>query len=200
MSASLAASAPADTAAAIRAALGPRAVVLVGMMGAGKSSVGKRLAAQLGLPFVDADSEIEIAAAMSIPDIFECRGEAAFREGEARVIRRLLDGGAIVLATGGGAMMRADTREAIRARGVSVWLKADADVLMRRVRRRGDRPLLRTADPEATLRRLLDERAPVYATADIVVQSREVTHEVVVADILAALAAHFGVATGSAPP
>src|ERR1700742_1457753 len=131
----------------IIAALGMRSVVLVGMMGAGKSTIGRRLAARLRLPFLDADTEIETAAGMSIPDIFETHGEPHFRDGEARVIARLLDGGPGVLATGGGAFLREDTRARIGRQAVSIWLKADADVIMRRVRRRADRPLLRTADP-----------------------------------------------------
>jgi shikimate kinase len=146
-------------AAGLVAALGARSVVLVGMMGAGKSSVGRRLATRLGLPFTDADNEIEAAAGMSIPEIFAAHGEAAFRSGEARVIARLLDGGPQVLATGGGAFMNADTRAAIRAKAVSVWLKAEFDVLMRRVKRRSDRPLLKTADPAATLKALMETRA-----------------------------------------
>jgi shikimate kinase len=169
-------------------ALGPRSIVLVGMMGAGKSSIGRRLALRLGIPFVDADMEIEKAAGMSIPDIFDSRGEAEFRSGEARVILRLLDNGPQVLATGGGAFMNPDTRAAIAAKGVSIWLKADFDVLMRRIRRRHDRPLLRTEDPGATLQRLMDERYPVYALADLTLQSRDVPHDKIVEEIVAALA------------
>src|SRR5436190_17718360 len=142
----------------IMAALGPRSVVLVGMMGAGKSTIGRRLSARLRLPFLDADTEIEAAAAMSISDIFENHGERYFRDGEARVIARLLDSGPSVLATGGGAFMRQDTRGRIRDKAVSIWLKADADVILRRVKRRVDRPLLQTADPAATIGRLIEER------------------------------------------
>ncbi|MDT3684794.1 MAG: shikimate kinase [Pseudorhodoplanes sp.] len=171
--------------------LGRRSVVLVGMMGAGKSSVGRKLAARLGLPFVDADNEIEAAAGMSIPDIFETRGEAEFRSGEARVIARLLETGPQVLATGGGAFMNADTRATIRAKGVSVWLRADFDVLMKRIRRRNDRPMLKTDDPAATLRNLIELRYPVYAEADITVDSRDVLHEVIVDEILDALRGYF---------
>lgn len=177
--------------AAIAAGLGRRSIVLVGMMGAGKSSVGRKLAGRLALPFVDADSEIEAAAGMSIPDIFEVRGEAEFRSGEARVIARLLEAGPQVLATGGGAFMNADTRGAIRAKGVSVWLRADFDVLMKRIRRRNDRPLLKTDDPAATLRKLIEQRYPVYAEADIAVDSRDVLHDVIVDEILNALHGHF---------
>jgi len=174
------------------AALGRRSIVLVGMMGAGKSSVGRRLAARLELPFVDADNEIEAAAGMSIPDIFATRGEAAFRSGEARVIGRLLDGGPQVLATGGGAFMSAETRAAARAKAVSVWLKADFEVLLRRVKRRTDRPMLKTADPAETLRRLMEERGPIYAEADLTVDSRDVPHAAVVDDIVSALDAFLG--------
>jgi shikimate kinase len=176
-------------AAAILALLGRRSVVLVGMMGVGKSSIGRRLASRLGVPFVDADTEIEKAAGMSIADIFTRHGEADFRSGEARVIARLLDGGPQVLATGGGAVMNADTRSAIKAKGVSIWLSAELDVLMRRInKRKNERPLLQTADPAATLRQLLVAREPFYAQADLTVQSREVPHEAIVAEIMTALA------------
>jgi shikimate kinase len=176
--------------AAILGLLGSRSIVLTGMMGVGKSSIGRRLAARLNVPFVDADTEIEKAAGMSIRDIFARHGEADFRSGEARVIARLLDGGPQVLATGGGAVMNADTRAAIKAKGVSVWLSAEFDVLMRRInKRKNDRPLLQTADPAATLRELLAAREPVYAQADITVQSREGPHDVIVSEIMAALAA-----------
>jgi len=176
--------------AAIVAALGARSVVLVGMMGAGKSSIGRRLAGRLCIPFADADNEIEIAhQRMSIPDIFSTYGEAYFRSGEARVIARLLDGGPQVLATGGGAFLNADTRALIAVKGVSIWLHADFDVLQRRIsKRRSDRPLLQTDDPAETLRRLLAEREPAYALADLTVQSREVPHEAIVADLMTALA------------
>ena len=174
---------------AILTALGARSVVLVGMMGAGKSSIGRRLASRLGIPFVDADAEIETAAGMSIPDIFTTRGEAVFRAGEARVIARLLESGPQVLATGGGAFMNADTRATIGAKGVSIWLNADFDVLMRRIRRRHDRPLLHTEDPAATLQQLIDARYPVYGLADFTVQSREVPHEKIVDEIIAVLRA-----------
>jgi shikimate kinase len=179
---------------ALAAALGERSVVLVGMMGAGKSSIGRRLAIRLGIPFVDADAEIEQAAGMSIADIFEAHGEPSFRTGEARVIARLLDDGPQVLATGGGAFMNAETRANIRAKGLSVWLKADLDVLARRLRRRNDRPLLKTADPVATLANLLAQRDPVYAGAEMAVISRDVSHEVIVEEIVAALRARLGIA------
>jgi len=178
------------SAAAILGLLGSRSIVLIGMMGVGKSSIGRRLAARLGVPFVDADAEIEKAAGMSIADIFARHGEADFRSGEARVIARLLDSGPQVLATGGGAVMNADTRAAIKAKGVSIWLSAELDVLMRRInKRKNDRPMLQTADPAATLRELLIAREPDYAQADITVQSREVPHDAIVSEIMTALAA-----------
>jgi shikimate kinase len=186
------ASASAAQEAEIVAALGPRSVVLVGMMGAGKSTIGRRLAARLRLSFVDADAEIEAAAGMSIPEIFAIHGELYFRDGEARVIARLLDGGPSVLATGGGAFMREDTRGRIRDKAVSIWLKADADIILRRVKRRVDRPLLQTADPAATIARLLEERHPVYQRADITIASREVPHEKIVEECIAALHAWNG--------
>jgi shikimate kinase len=185
--------------AAVVAALGRRSVVLVGMMGAGKSSVGRRVALRLGIPFVDADTEIEKAAGMAITDIFAIRGEAEFRAGEARVILRLLEGGPQVLATGGGAFINPDTRAAIAAKGISIWLKAEPDVLMKRIKRRQDRPLLHTADPAATLRKLLEEREPVYALADLTVQSREVTHDRIVDEIVSAIAGRVG-APCAVPP
>lgn len=172
----------------LRAALGPRSLVLVGMMGAGKSAIGRKLAQRLYLPFIDADAEIERAAGMNISDIFAKHGEPYFRAGEARVIARLLEGGPQVLATGGGAFMHPQSREAIRAKGISVWLKAEYDVLMKRIKRRGDRPMLKTEDPGETLRRLMQERDPVYAEADVIVHSREVPHEIIIAEIISAVA------------
>ncbi len=171
----------------ITAALGTRSVVLVGMMGAGKSTIGRRLSARLRLPFLDADTEIEAAAGMSIADIFETHGEPHFRDGEARVIARLLDGGPAVIATGGGAFMREETRGRIGGKAVSIWLKADADIIMRRVKRRADRPLLQTADPAATIGRLIREREPVYQHADITIWSRDVPHEKIVDECVDAL-------------
>ena len=182
---SAATSAPQD--AEISAALGKRSVVLVGMMGAGKSTIGRRLSARLRLPFLDADTEIEAAAGMSIPDIFEARGEPDFRHGEARVIARLLDNGPSVIATGGGAFMREETRNRIRDKAISIWLKADAEIILRRVKRRADRPLLQTADPEATVGRLLSEREPIYQHADLTVWSRDVPHEKIVEECIEAL-------------
>jgi 3-dehydroquinate synthase len=183
----LAAGTSASQEAEITAALGKRSVVLVGMMGAGKSTIGRRLSARLRLPFLDADVEIEAAAGMSIPDIFETHGEQHFRDGEARVIARLLDSGPGVLATGGGAFMREETRSRIHDKAVSVWLKADADIIMRRVKRRADRPLLQTADPAATVGRLIEEREPVYQRANLTVWSRDVPHEKIVDECIDAL-------------
>ncbi|PTM40743.1 shikimate kinase [Bosea sp. 124] len=172
----------------LRATIGERAVVLVGMMGSGKSSVGRRLATRLGLPFVDADTEIETAAGMTIPEIFAQRGESEFRNGERRVISRILTTRApLVLATGGGAFMNAETRARIADLGISIWLKADPEVLMRRVRKNAKRPLLQTANPEETLRRMLTEREPVYALADLTLVSRDEPHDVVVTAAIAAL-------------
>jgi len=185
------ASASATQEAEIIAALGARSIVLVGMMGVGKSTIGRRLSARLGMPFLDADAEIEAAAGMSIPDIFESRGEPDFRDGEARVIARLLDSGPAVLATGGGAFMRQDTRDRIRDKAVSIWLKAEADIIMRRVKRRSDRPLLQTADPESTVGRLISEREPVYQQADLTIWSRDVPHEKIVDECIEALHARL---------
>jgi shikimate kinase len=173
---------------ALRARLGTRSIALVGMPGSGKSSIGRRLAPRLELPFVDADAKIEEAAGgMSIEDIFAKHGEAEFRALEARVIARLLEDGPSVIATGGGALMNAGTRALVRERAIAIWLRAEIPVLMRRVRRKSDRPLLKGKDPEATLKRLLAEREPVYAEADIVVTSREGPHEAVVDAIVAEL-------------
>ena len=185
----------------IVAALGARAIVLVGMMGAGKSTIGRRLAARLHLPFRDADVEIETAhAGMTIPEIFATHGEPYFRDGEARVIARLLSGGACVLATGGGAFQREETRQRVRDSAVSIWLNADADIILRRVKRRAARPLLQTADPAATIARLIAERSPNYRLADIAIASREVPHEKNVDDCVAALHARLCPAAASAHP
>ena len=189
---------PAPVAASVRSALGSRSFVLVGMMGAVKSSICKRLAMALDIPFLDADTEIEKAAGMSIPDIFESKGEPYFRAGEARVIARILESGPQVLATGGGAFMNEQTRANVAARGVSVWLKADLDVLLRRVRRRADRPLLKNGDPAETLERLMAERDPVYAQADITVSSRDVPHDSIVAEIVGSIANKLSAAPAEA--
>ena len=176
----------------VAAALSGRSVVLVGMMGAGKTSVGKRLAAKLGLPFVDADAEIEAGAQLTISEIFERFGELYFREGERKVIARLLNGGPLVLATGGGAFMNATTRQNIAKYGVSIWLKPSFDILLARVRKKSNRPLLKTADPEQTLRRLLEERTPTYALADLTIESFDGSHDTVVDAILRRLDATLG--------
>ena len=181
--------APADPRpAAIRALLEDNCIVLVGMMGSGKSSIGQKLAQRLGLKFVDADAEIAAAAGMSIPEVFARFGEGYFRDGERRVLCRLLNGGPMVLATGGGAFLDPRTRRRIAERGVSIWFDADHETLLRRVRRKGDRPLLHTEDPAGTLRRLMDERNPVYATADLKLVSQDVPHEAMVEQTLALLA------------
>jgi shikimate kinase len=171
----------------LQSRLAGRSIILVGMMGAGKSAVGRRLAEKLGMAFTDADSEIEAAAGRSIEDIFEEFGEAHFRDGERRVILRLIGEGPQVLATGGGAYMHEETREAIDKAGVSIWLRAELALLMRRVKRRNDRPLLKEGDPEETMRRLMEERDPIYGLADITVESRDVPHHHVVSDVLDAL-------------
>lgn len=178
-----------DIAADVRDRLGNRSIVLVGLMGCGKSAIGRRLATRLELPFVDADEEIEKAHKKTISEIFADHGEPYFRDGERRVIQRLLGNGPQILATGGGAFMNAETRANVAAAGVSVWLRAELPVLMRRVARRDNRPLLKTGDPEATMRALMEARYPVYAGADVTVESRDVAHETIVAEILEALSA-----------
>jgi shikimate kinase len=172
---------------AVVRALGNRSIVLVGMMGAGKSSIGRRLAARLGIPFIDADAEIESAAGMTIREIFDKHGEPYFRSGEARVIARLLDNGPQVLATGGGSLMDAQTRALIGEKGVSIWLKADIDVLLKRTKRRNDRPLAEK------IKDLLPIREPLYAQADIVVQSRDEPHDTIVDEIMMQLPRRLGV-------
>ncbi|MDX1485299.1 MAG: shikimate kinase [Alphaproteobacteria bacterium] len=170
-----------------------RSIVLVGLMGAGKSSVGRLLAARLGLEFIDADAEIEDAANASIDEIFATHGEATFRSGERRVIARLLEGPARVIATGGGAFMDHDTRKRIQESAISVWLKADLDTLINRVGRRGGRPLLKGKEPRAVLRALMAKRDPVYGTADITVQSSERPAGEVTNLVIQALEQHLGV-------
>ncbi len=186
-------------AAQIRQALGPRSLVLIGLMGAGKSAIGRRLAKRIGLDFVDADKEIEAAAGMSINDIFSEHGEAYFRDGERRVITRLLSEGPIVLATGGGAFMNEQTRQEIAANGLSIWLRAELDILIERVSRRNTRPLLKTGDPREIMSALMDERYPVYSQADITVESRDVPHEVIVEEIVQALLQRLPGAAGDKP-
>ncbi|MCZ8185157.1 MAG: shikimate kinase [Beijerinckiaceae bacterium] len=189
-------SAPLMLAPAVREALAGRHVVLVGLMGAGKTSVGRRLAQRLGLPFIDSDHAIEESARMTIPEIFAQLGEAEFRAGERKVIARLLGEPQQVIATGGGAFMDAETRARIREKAVSVWLKADLAVLMRRVQKRQNRPLLQTADPVATMQALIDKRYPVYAEADLSVTSMEIPHEQMVQTVLETMQAFLA---GTAP-
>ena len=176
----------------IREALGPRSIVLIGLMGAGKTAVGRRLANRLDLPFIDADTEIEVAAGASISEIFAEHGESYFRQGERKVITRLLEAGPQVLATGGGAYMIAETRATIKARGLSVWLRAELQVLLKRVGRRDNRPLLAGGDPEKVMKKLMEERYPIYAEADVTVESRDVPHEVIVGAVIDALAVKLG--------
>ena len=173
-------------------ALDGRPIVLVGLMGAGKTTVGRRLASRLSIPFRDADHEIEAAANLTVAEIFEQHGEAHFRDGEKRVIARLMDDGTQVLATGGGAWMNEETRELVSERGISVWLKAEFEVLMARVRRRSHRPLLKDPDPEGVMRRLIDSRYPVYALADITVMSKAAPHEVIVEAVIEGLEEKLG--------
>jgi shikimate kinase len=184
-----------DAAAELRrmaAGLAPsRTVALVGLMGAGKTTVGRRLAAALGLPFVDADAEIAAAAGRSIDEIFAERGECEFRRGERNVIARLLAGPPHVLATGGGAFIDPKTRALMKERAISIWLKAPIEVLMKRVARRDDRPLLKEPDPEAVMRRLIEERYPIYAEADLTVETTHGPHAAAAADIIAALRDHL---------
>ena len=181
--------APAD---ALSARLGGRPLVLIGMMGSGKTTVGRRLAARLGRHFVDSDEEVEKAAAMSIEDIFATHGEADFRAGEARVIARLLKDDGIVLGTGGGAFINTETRALVKAEAVSVWIKADFELLFARVSRRSNRPLLKTANPRETLKKLIDVRYPVYAEADVTVVSTDVPQDQVASEVIDALLAHLG--------
>ena len=169
-----------------------RPIVLIGMMGAGKTTVGRRLAARLGRHFVDSDEEIEKAAGMSIEDIFRTRGEADFRAGEVRVIARLLKDRGIVLGTGGGAFMNAETRALIKAAAISVWIKADFELLFQRVSRRSNRPLLKTANPRETLMKLIEQRYPTYAEADVTVVSSDVPQDLVASEVIDAIVAHFG--------
>ena len=170
----------------------PRTIVLVGLMGAGKSCIGRMLAAALGLPFVDADKEIEAAAGCSVEDIFAAHGEAAFRDGERRVIARLLTQPTMVLATGGGAFMDPETRKLIREHATSVWLRADVDLLVRRTSRRNNRPLLKRGDPHEILGRLVRERYPVYEQADVAVDSVDGPPEMTLARVMEGLRRHYG--------
>lgn len=176
---------------AIRQLLGERSIVFVGLMGAGKTAVGKRVAQMTGLGFVDSDHEIEHVSRMTIPELFEAYGEPEFRSLESRVIQRIIGTGAQVLSTGGGAFMNEQTREAVRENGVSVWLKADLDLLMERVSRKQNRPLLKDPDPRGVLRRLMEVRYPVYAQADVTVESADVSKEEMAQRVIEALHAHL---------
>jgi shikimate kinase len=175
-----------------------RTVVLVGMMGAGKTTVGRRLAPRIGLPFHDADAEIEKAAGMSVSDLFTNHGEAEFRQGEARVIKRLLEGPPHVLATGGGALLNPDTRSIIKEKAVSIWIKADLDTILRRATRRGGRPLLKSGNPREILTKLLDERRDYYAQADIHIDSQPGPHVNTVNLIIELLGDYLGVSSETA--
>jgi shikimate kinase len=180
-----------DRAEELASRLAGKPLVLVGMMGAGKTTVGRRLAARLKREFLDSDEEIERAAHMTIPEIFEQRGEPEFRAGETRVIARVLKQNDIVLATGGGAFVNAETRELMRTQALTIWLKAEIGILFERVSRRSNRPLLKTANPRATLEKLIEERYPIYGTADVTVVSREVPQDVVADDVVEAVLAHL---------
>ena len=172
--------------------LGTKPIVLIGLMGAGKSTVGRRIANYLNRPFIDSDNEIEKAAGMPIPDIFETHGEEEFRAGETRVIARLLRTRRdAIISTGGGAYMDPITRKNISQHAICVWLKADVELLFERVSRRNTRPLLRTPDPFGTLKALVDLRYPTYAEADVTVMSHEASHEQIGAEIVAAVADHL---------
>lgn len=171
--------------------LGHRPIVLIGMMGAGKTTVGRRLAARLGRHFVDSDEEVEKAAGMTIEDIFRAHGEADFRAGEVKVIARLLKDENIVLGTGGGAFINAETRALVKELAISVWIKADFELLFQRVSRRSNRPLLKTANPRETLQKLIDARYPIYAEADVTIVSRDVPQDQVAAEVIDAVVAHL---------
>jgi len=176
----------------LNALLAGRPIVLVGMMGAGKTTVGRRLAAKLGRHFVDSDEEVEKAAGMTIEDIFKAHGEADFRAGEVRVIARLLKDPDLVLGTGGGAFVNTETRALVKSSAVSVWIKADFELLFSRVQRRSNRPLLKTPNPRQTLQDLIDNRYPIYAEADVTVVSRDVPQDQVATEVIEALLTHLG--------
>lgn len=175
-------------------ALGRRSIVLVGIMGAGKTAIGRKLAQLVGLPFVDSDLEIERVSRMGIPELFERYGEPEFRALERRVIGRILEDGPQVLSIGGGAFMSEETRDAIGAAGISVWLRAELDVLMERVAKKQNRPLLKTANPRETMRQLMDARYPVYAKANLTVQTRDEKRDVITGEVFDALASLLGLA------
>jgi shikimate kinase len=187
-----------ETSSGLVSRLGTRSVVFVGLMGAGKTAIGRKVAATLGLPFTDSDQEIESVSRMTIPDLFERYGEAEFRSLEQRVILRVLESGPQILSTGGGAYMNAQTRAAIAAHGLSVWLKADIDILMDRVSKKQNRPLLKAADPRAVLEKLMVERHPVYAQADVTVPTRDERKEVIADEVIEAIDRHL--VAGATPP
>jgi shikimate kinase len=178
--------------------LGSRSIVFVGLMGAGKTAIGRKVATELGIPFTDSDQEIETASRMTIPELFERYGEPEFRALEQRVIQRVLETGPKILSTGGGAYMNEQSREAIAQHGVSVWLKADIDTLLERVSKKQNRPLLKQGNPREVLERLASVRHPVYALADITVVTRDERKEIIAAEVIEALAAHLGAATEGA--
>ncbi|MEW9805643.1 shikimate kinase [Mesorhizobium sp. ZMM04-5] len=181
----------ADNSADLLARLGSRSIVFIGLMGAGKTAIGRKVATALGLPFIDSDHEIESVSRMTIPDLFERYGETEFRALEQRVILRLLEQGPQILSTGGGAFMNEQTREAIGEHGLSVWLKADVDTLLERVAKKQNRPLLRNADPRAVLEKLMGERYPVYALADITAPTRAERKEVIASEVIEAIGRHL---------
>lgn len=168
-----------------------RSIVFVGLMGAGKTAIGRKVAQLLNLPFIDSDHEIEAVSRMSIPDLFEQYGEAEFRSLEQRVIERLLKDGPRIVSTGGGAFINARTRDDIRGAGVSVWLKADLDLLMSRVAKKQNRPLLKNSDPRAVMAKLMDERYPIYGRADVTVVTRDTRREIIAEEVIAAVSAHL---------
>ena len=182
---------PPETIADLLAQLGRRSIVFVGLMGAGKTAIGRKVATVLGLNFTDSDHEIESVSRMTVPELFERYGEAEFRALEQRVILRILENGPQVLSTGGGAYMNDHTRTVIAEQGVSIWLKADIDILMERVSKRQNRPLLKNPDPKAVLERLMTERYPVYALADVCVPTRDEKKEVIAAEVIEALGRHL---------
>ncbi len=189
-----------DNAAGLRSRLGVRSVVFVGLMGAGKTAIGRRVSSMLDLPFTDSDHEIESVSRMTVPDLFERYGEAEFRALEQRVIARLLETGPQVLSTGGGAFMNEQTRSAIAAHGLSVWLKADVDILLDRVAKKQNRPLLQNANPRAVLEKLMVERYPVYALADVTVPTRDERKEVIAGEVVEALERHLAKSAVEASP
>ncbi len=184
--------------ASIRDILGRRVIVFVGLMGAGKTAIGRKVAQSLGLPFMDSDHEIESVSRMTIPELFERYGEPEFRALEQRVITRLVRTGPCVVSTGGGAYMDPVSRDAIRSHGVSVWLKADIDTLMERVAKKKNRPLLKAPDPRAVMRKLIDDRYPVYALADVTVTTRDAQRDTIAREVLEALGARLATEKGNA--